>query len=104
MKTLTKKLLVQRVAKSLGTRPSRVCDAVGETLASIFSALAEGGRVELRDFGVFEVVVRKGKVGRNPQKPALAVPIPPTRVAKFTPSKKLKALLKTQSAQVASLP
>ena len=48
---------------------------------------------EFRDFGVFEVVTRKSRIGRNPNKPEDTVEIPTRRVVKFKPSKKLKQLV-----------
>jgi len=40
------------------------------------NALAAGRNVELRNFGVLEVQVRKARVGRNPNKPETEVIIP----------------------------
>jgi len=44
-----------------------VFDVVQKTLDHISEALAKGDKVELRNFGVFEVKVRKARVGRNPR-------------------------------------
>jgi DNA-binding protein HU-beta/integration host factor subunit alpha len=46
--------------------------------------------VELRNFGVFEVKVRKARVGRNPNAPANSVRIPPRAVVKFKPGKEMR--------------
>ena len=56
----------------------------------ISEALAEGKTVELRDFGVFEVKLTKGRVGRNPRNPGHAVPIPPRPTVKFKVGKEMK--------------
>lgn len=40
---------------------------VQATLDSIIDALATEGRIELRDFGVFDVCVRKPRMSRNPK-------------------------------------
>lgn len=53
--------------------------------------IAAGHTVELRDFGVFTVVIRKQRVGRNPKHPEKAVIIPAMAVAKFSTGKALKA-------------
>jgi nucleoid DNA-binding protein len=51
--------------------------------------------VELRNFGVFEVKIRKARVGRNPNAPATDVRIPPRAVVKFKPGKEMReAVLK----------
>jgi nucleoid DNA-binding protein len=55
--------------------------------------LREGRNVELRNFGVFEVQVRKSRIGRNPNKPETDVVIPKRAVIKFKAGKELKAQL-----------
>jgi nucleoid DNA-binding protein len=47
--------------------------------------------VELRNFGVFEVKIRKARVGRNPNSPEKDVPIPERAVVKFKPGKEMRA-------------
>jgi len=64
------------------------------TLDVIARALAQGRNVELRNFGVFEVQVRKSRIGRNPNKPEKDVVIPKRAVIKFKSGKELKAELK----------
>jgi nucleoid DNA-binding protein len=49
--------------------------------------------VELRNFGVLEVQVRKQRVGRNPNKPEATVVIPTRAVVKFKSGKILKQQL-----------
>ncbi|MDG1890562.1 MAG: integration host factor subunit beta, partial [Verrucomicrobiota bacterium] len=63
---------------------------VQKTLDYISDAVAKGETVELRNFGVFEVKVRKARVGRNPNKPEKDVRIPPRAVVKFKPGKEMK--------------
>ena len=70
-------------------------DVLQKFLDSIAAALANGDRVELRNFGIFEIQVRKARTGRNPNAPATDVPIPQRSVVKFKPGKELKtAVLK----------
>ena len=57
-------------------------------------ALADGRNVELRNFGVLEVQVRKARIGRNPNKPEAEVVIPQRAVVKFKSGKILKQQLK----------
>lgn len=68
-------------------------EVVQRTLDVIADALAEGRSVELRNFGVFEIQVRKERVGRNPNKPKKDVMIPQRAVIKFKAGKELKARL-----------
>ena len=69
-------------------------DIVQLTLDNIANALTEGQNVELRNFGVFEVQVRKSRIGRNPRQPEVDVIIPERAVIKFKVGKELKAKLK----------
>ena len=64
---------------------------VQRTLDHISTTLANGETVELRNFGVFEVKVRKARVGRNPKKPEKGVWIPQRAVVKFKPGKEMRA-------------
>ena len=64
------------------------------TLDIIQKALADGRNVELRNFGVLEVQVRKARIGRNPNKPEAEVVIPQRAVVKFKSGKILKQQLK----------
>ena len=69
-------------------------DIVQSTLDEIADALSDGRNVELRNFGVFEVQIRKSRIGRNPNKPEKDVIIPERAVIKFKAGKELKAHLK----------
>src|SRR5450432_3096509 len=89
--TLTKRDLVIRISNETGLGQQQVFDAVQKTLDYISEALAKGDRVELRNFGVFEVKVRKARVGRNPNKPETDVPIPSRSMVKFTAGKEMRA-------------
>ena len=73
----------------------QVHEVIQKTLDYISEAMANGETVELRNFGVFEVKIRKARVGRNPNAPATDVPIPPRAVVKFKPGKEMReAVLK----------
>ena len=56
----------------------------------VTSSLATNDDVVLRNFGAFQVTKTKPKIGRNPNKPDAAVPIPARAVVKFKPGKELK--------------
>ena len=68
-----------------------VTEIVQKTLDNINKALTAGMNVELRNFGVFEVQIRKSRVGRNPNKPETDVMIPRRAVVKFKAGKEMKA-------------
>src|SRR6266403_1273001 len=89
--TLTKRDLVIRISEETGLVQQQVLDIVQKTLDYIAESLAKGDKVELRNFGVFEVKVRKARIGRNPNAPATDVPIPQRSVVKFKPGKEMRA-------------
>ncbi len=88
--TLTKRDLVVRISNETGLVQQQVFDVVQKTLDYIAEALAKGDKVELRNFGVFEVKVRKARVGRNPNSPATDVPIPARAMVKFKAGKEMR--------------
>lgn len=73
--------------------PKDVQRIVLEFLNSVTENLVEGNRFEFRDFGVFEIVERKSKIGRNPKSPKNPIFIPARKGVKFTPGRKLKSLV-----------
>jgi nucleoid DNA-binding protein len=89
--TLTKRDLVIRISEETGLVQQQVLDVVQKTLDYIAEALSKGDKVELRNFGVFEVKVRKARIGRNPNAPETDVPIPERAVVKFKPGKEMRA-------------
>lgn len=89
--TLTKRDLVTRISNESGLVQQQVLDVVQKTLDYIAEALSKGDKVELRNFGVFEVKTRKARVGRNPNSPETDVPIPERCVVKFKPGKEMRA-------------
>ncbi len=68
-------------------------EIVQKTLDVIGEALGEGRNVELRNFGVFQIQVRKSRVGRNPNRPETDVMIPKRAVIKFKAGKEMKKKL-----------
>jgi len=90
MATKTKKELVLKISAECNLPPNDVRRIVQSFLDSLVEGLAQGDRYEFRDFGVFEVVVRKQKIGRNPKNAGVAIVIPERKVVKFSPGKKMK--------------
>jgi nucleoid DNA-binding protein len=88
--TLTKRDLIIRISNETALTQQQVFDVVQKTLDYISEALAKGDKVELRNFGVFEVKVRKARVGRNPNKPETDVPIPARATVKFKAGKEMR--------------
>jgi nucleoid DNA-binding protein len=87
---MTKRDLVVRISTETNLVQQDVLDVVQRTLDYIAEAVSQGRKVELRNFGVFEVKIRKARVGRNPNAPANDVRIPPRAVVKFKPGKEMR--------------
>jgi len=87
---MTKRDLVVRIADETGLIQQDVMAVLQKSLDHITEALEKGETVEFRNFGVFEIAVRKSRIGRNPNKPEDVVTIPERRVVKFKPGKVMK--------------
>lgn len=93
MATITKKKLIQVISQQHSVHPNDVRNVIQSFLDEMTSFLAAGDRLEFRDFGVFEIVERKQKVGRNPKNASVPIVIPARPAVKFTPGKKMKQLI-----------
>jgi integration host factor subunit beta len=91
--TTTKKKLIHSISQEKGIHPSDVRHVIQAFLDKMTERLKEGDRLEFRDFGVFEVVERKQKIGRNPKKADEPIVIPARNAVKFTPGKKMRKLV-----------
>jgi nucleoid DNA-binding protein len=94
--TVTKRRLVQAISQERGVHPSDVRNIIQAFLDKMTLFLSQGERVEFRDFGVFEVVVRKAKIGRNPKNAKVSIHIPERHVVKFTPGKKMRRVIEAE--------
>ena len=82
MKTVTKKELVHRIAEQTGTTKVVAKDVIQSFLNAIIDELAEGNRLEFREFGVFESRERAARLAQNPRT-LEKVPVPAKRIVKF---------------------
>jgi nucleoid DNA-binding protein len=64
---MTKREIVQTIAEEIGLTQVQTKEIVQRTFDAIVNLLVEGHRVELRNFGVFEVRRRKPRMARNPR-------------------------------------
>ena len=92
---MTKRELAVRISTETGINQQDVLAVIDKTMDCIIESLAGGDSVEFRNFGVFEVRVRKARVGRNPNKPENVVTIPARKVVKFKMGKIMKARVMT---------
>ncbi len=63
---MTKKEIVRTIAHQTGLPPQDIKRVVQETFDAIIDTLVEEGRLELRNFGVFQVKARSARKARNP--------------------------------------
>lgn len=99
MATITKKDLIDRISEKSGVRRSTVKDVVQMLLDQITDELAEGNRLEFRDFGVFEVKSRAARTAQNP-KTLQRVSVPPKRSVKFKGGRLMRERLETDPPMV----
>jgi len=90
---MTKKDIIIRITEETGLKQVDVKEVVQRTFDIIVERLSGGGKVELRNFGIFKVKTRKGRLGRNPRTGA-GVVIPDKKVVSFKPGMKMKVDVK----------
>jgi nucleoid DNA-binding protein len=88
---MTKRDLVERIAHKTGLIQNDVAAVVQKLLGDIADEIVAEHTVELRDFGIFVVVIRKSRVGRNPHRPEEIVVMPDRNQVKFRVGKELNA-------------
>jgi DNA-binding protein HU-beta/integration host factor subunit beta len=85
---MTKKEMMKAIAEEISLPPAQVMAVVQRVLDGITDTLVEEGRIELRNFGIFEVRKRKPRLARNPRTGA-AVKVPARLVVTFKPGKEM---------------
>jgi integration host factor subunit beta len=90
---VTKKEIVKQISDKIGLTQLKTKDIVQQTFDAIVDALLEMGRIELRNFGVFEVKQRKARKARNPRT-GDRVDVPPKYVVTFKPGKEMEERVK----------
>ena len=83
--------IAKEIAAKTGLSQVMVADVVQRTLDEIVAAVRKDGRLELRNFAVFEVVTRKARKARNPRT-GESVSVPAKKVVKFKAGKRLRHL------------
>ena len=94
--TLTKNDIVRTLAEKYELEIASTRRVVQGTIDMVVEALLKGDKVELRNFGVFEVITRAGRIARNP-KSRQEVFIPERKVVKFKPGKIMEDQITTPS-------
>lgn len=86
---MTKKDIITRISEETGLKQIDVKEVVQRTFDIIVESLSQGDKVELRNFGIFKVKTRRGRLGRNPRT-GEGVSIPDKKVVSFKPGMKMK--------------
>ena len=86
---MTKKEIVKQISDDLGLTQLKTKEIVQLTFDAIVDTLIANKRIELRNFGVFEVKRRKARKARNPRT-GEPVEVPPKNVVTFKPGKEME--------------
>ena len=87
--TTTKRDLVERIAEATGQTKILVREGVQGLFDEMVAELVRGNRLEFRNFGVFEVRMRPGRIAQNP-KTLEKLEVPEKRVVRFRVGQQLK--------------
>ena len=96
MSTVTKKNLIDRIAKNTQANQMLVKAIIQSFLDEVISELARDNRLEFRDFGVFESRDRAPRTAQNP-KTLEQVHVPAKRTVKFKMGRLMKLKLNGQN-------
>ena len=86
---MTKKEIVRTIADEIGLTQLKTKEIVQKTFDAIVETLVEDRRIELRNFGVFEVKQRAARKARNPRT-GEKVSVPEKFVVTFKPGKEME--------------
>ncbi len=89
---MNKTELIAQVAEKTGLSKKDTESIINAAVDTIAVTMAQGDKVQLSGFGIFEVKDRQARVGRNP-KTKEAIEIPASRQPVFKPSKALKDIV-----------
>lgn len=87
--TKNKKEIVKTISVEIGLTQLKTKEIVQKTFDAIVEALVKDGRIELRNFGVFEVKDRAARKARNPRT-GDRVEVPEKKVVTFKPGKEME--------------
>ncbi|MGI9472628.1 MAG: HU family DNA-binding protein [Rubripirellula sp.] len=87
---MTKKDIVRTISEEVGLTQQQTKEIVQKTFDAIIESLVRERRIELRNFGVFEVKPRAARKARNPRT-GEQVDVPRKHVVTFKPGKYMEA-------------
>ena len=95
---MTKKEIVKQISDRIGLTQLKTKEIVQLTFDAIVDTLIEDSRIELRNFGVFQVKKRKARKARNPRT-GDKVDVPPKNVVTFKPGKEMEELVRKMNPE-----
>lgn len=98
---MTKKEIVKTIADEIGLTQLKTKEIVQKTFDAIVETLVEEKRIELRNFGVFEVKKRAARKARNPRT-GDKVYVPEKYVVTFKPGKEMEERVRELERQAAA--
>ena len=98
MSTTTKRDLIEKVVTNTTLSSLTARTIIQEFLDEMISELRKGNRIELRDFGVFEVKERPARTAQNPRT-LEPVQVPAKRSVRFKPGRLMRETLTTKAAK-----
>jgi nucleoid DNA-binding protein len=90
---MTKKDLAKQISQDAGVTQLEAMDIVQRTFDEITRTLVTEGRIELRNFGVFEVKRRASRRARNPRTGEKVI-TPARNVVTFKPGREMSQLVR----------
>ena len=93
---MTKKEIVKQISERANLTQLKTKEIVQWTFDAIVETLIEEWRIELLNFGVFEVKRRKARKARNPRTGA-KVEVEPKNVVTFQPGKEMEERVRTMA-------
>ena len=90
---MTKKDIIKNIADTIGLTQVQTRKVVQSTFDAITDTIAREGKIQLRNFGIFEVKTRKARKARNPTTGEV-VDVPAKRVVVFKPGRKMAERIK----------
>jgi integration host factor subunit beta len=99
---VTKKEIVRTISEEIGLTQLQTKEIVQKTFDAIVKALVAERRIELRNFGVFEVKRRAPRKARNPRT-GDKVFVPEKFVVTFKPGKEMEERVKELERQAAAV-
>jgi integration host factor subunit beta len=97
---VTKKEIVKTISEEIGMTQLKTKEIVQKTFNAIVNTLVEDHRIELRNFGVFEVKRRAARKARNPRT-GEKVFVPEKFVVTFKPGKEMEEKVREMERRAA---